>query len=65
MSSWDGAALVTHGSQTMSTPRGEFVLEMHERRTLSRDGQTMTVASTRTTPRGKIATTLVYRRSDG
>ena len=65
MSSWDGAALVTAGSQTVSTPRGELTLETQERRTLSSDGQTMTVASIRTTPRGDIAITLVYRKSDG
>ena len=65
MSSWDDAALVTDGSQTMSTPRGEFTFETQERRTLSSDAQTMTVVSTRTTPRGEMTTTLVYRKSDG
>ena len=65
MSSWDGAALITQGSQTMSTPRGEVTLETQERRTLSSDGQTITVAATRTTPRGEITTTLVYRKSAG
>lgn len=64
ISSWDDAALVTEGSQTVSTPRGEFVIEIQERRTLSNNGQTMTVFSTRTTPRGEIKTTLVYRKSD-
>ena len=65
MSSWEGGALVTEGSQTLSTPRGEFTLEMQERRTLSDNGQTMTVVSTRTTPRGDITAALVYRKSDG
>jgi len=64
ISSWDDATLVTEGSQTVSTPRGEFVLEIQERRTLSNNGQTMTVSSTRTTPRGEVKTTLVYRKSD-
>ena len=64
ISSWDGVTLVTEGSQTVSTPRGEFVIEIQERRTLSNNGQTMTVFSTRTTPRGEIKTTLVYRKSD-
>lgn len=64
-SSWDGAALVTTGTQTVSTPRGELMLETQERRTLSSDGQTMAVGSTRTTPRGDITVTLVYRKSDG
>ena len=63
-SSWEGATLVTTGSQTLSTPRGEFTLETEDRRTLSDAGQTMTVASTRTTPRGDIAFMLVYRRAN-
>ena len=60
---WDGAALVTEGAQQLSTPRGEFTLELSERRTLTGDGSTMIVESTRTTPRGDIATTLVYRKA--
>ena len=64
ISSWDDAALVTEGSQTVSTPRGEVVIEIQERRALSNNGQTMTVSSTRTTPRGEVKTTLVYRKSD-
>jgi len=63
-SSWDGAALVTAGSHTVSTSRGELTLEIQERRTLSNDGQTMTVASTLTTPRRDITITLVYRKAD-
>ena len=61
-SRWDGAALVTEGAQSVSTPRGDFSLEFTEWRTLSADGGTMTVESVRSTPRGDIETTLVYRR---
>ncbi len=61
-SRWDGAALVTEGAQSVDTPRGSFTLEFSERRTLSADGATMTVETTRSTPRGDIDTTLVYRR---
>ena len=61
-SRWDGAALVTEGAQSVDTPRGSFTLEFSERRTLSADGATMTVETTRSTPRGDIETTLVYRR---
>lgn len=64
-SSWDDAALVTEGSQMVSTPRGELTLESHERRTLSDGGQTMTITTTRTTPRGDVTATLVYRKSTG
>ena len=62
-SRWDGAALVTEGSNVVSTPRGELTLGIHERRTLSPDGETMTVESTRTTPRGELNATVVYLKS--
>lgn len=62
-SRWDGSALVTAGSQTLETPRGAFTMDMTERRALSADGQAMTVESTRTTPRGDLTTTLVYRKA--
>ena len=63
VSRWDGAALVTEGSQSFETPRGAFTMEMREHRSLSADNQTLTVESARTTPRGEVAVTLVYRRS--
>ena len=59
-SRWDGAALVTEGTQSVSTPRGDFSLEFTEWRTLSADGGTMTVEPS-ATPRVH-RTTLVYRR---
>ena len=40
-----------------------FSLELFERHTLSRDGQTLTVETTRVTPRGNITTTLVYTKT--
>lgn len=61
-SRWDGAALVTEGTQSVSTPRGDFSLEFTEWRTLSADGATMTVETVRSTPRGDVEATLVYRR---
>ena len=62
-SHWDGGQLISEGSQTVSTPRGEFTLETREVRSLSEDGQTMTIVTTRTTPRGDRTLTLVYQRS--
>jgi hypothetical protein len=62
---WDDAALVTEGSQTVSPPRGELTLESYERRTLSDGGQTMTITTTWTTPRGDVTATLVYRKPTG
>ena len=61
-SSWEGGTLVTEGTQELSTPRGNFSIDLVERRTLADDGQTLTVESTRTTRRGDISATLVYRK---
>ncbi len=62
-SAWDGSALVTEGNQQLSTPRGDFSIDIVERRTLSDDGQTMTIESTRAMPFGDMAMTLVYTKS--
>jgi len=59
---WKGRALVTEGTQELSTPRGDFSIDLVERRTLADDGQTFTVESTRATPRGDFRATLVYRK---
>ncbi len=61
--SWDGGTLVTSGTQEMETPRGNVSLELTELRTLSADGQTLVIESTRGTPRGERTMTLVYRRT--
>ena len=60
---WDGATLVIEGSMQISTPRGEFSIDTVSRHTLADDGQTLTQTSTRSTPRGDIDLTLVYRRT--
>lgn len=62
MSSWNGTTLVTQGSAEISTPRGDFIIQTEERRTISDDGQTMTVESTRRTPRGNRQLVLVYQK---
>ncbi len=62
VSRWDGAALVTEGTIEVETRLRDFSIAVTERRTLSADGQTMTIAATRTTPRGDVDSTLVYRR---
>jgi hypothetical protein len=50
---WEGVALVTNSTQSMSTGRGAITIKTREIRTLSDDGQTMTVQSTIDTPGGK------------
>ena len=62
-SRWDGAALLTEGTNSISTPSGDMTIDIQKRRTLSPDGQTMTVESTRTMPFGEMNVTLVYRKS--
>ena len=57
-----GTILVTEGIIEMSTSRGEFSVELFESLSLSDDGRTLTVDSTRITPRDHIAATLVYRK---
>lgn len=61
--SWDGATLVTEGTQSIETGRGNFSIDITERRTLSSDGQTLTIDTTRSTPRGDQTFTLVYQKA--
>ena len=60
---WDGGTLVISGSQELETPRGNFSITLNELRTLSADGQTLVIESTRGTPRGERTMTLVYRKA--
>ena len=61
--SWDGAVLVTEGTQSIETGRGNFSLDITERRTLSSDGQTLTNETTRSTPRGDRTFRRVYQKA--
>ena len=61
--SWDGATLVTAGTQSIETGRGNFSFDITERRTLSSAGQTLTIETTRVTGRGTQTFTLVYRKA--
>jgi len=61
-SSWDGTTLLTVGTMEMSTPRGDFSMDIIEQRSLSADGRTLTVQSVRMLPFGEVASTLVYRK---
>ena len=46
----------------MSTPRGDFSIDILEQRSLSVDGRTLTVQSVRMLPFGDVVSTLVYRK---
>ena len=61
-SRWDGATIVTEGTQDIPRLLRDISIPLTERRSLSADGRTMTVESTRTMPFGDVAVTLVYRK---
>ena len=60
---WDGGTFVISGSQELETPRGNFAITLNELRTLSANGQTLVIESTRGAPRGERTMTLVYRKT--
>ena len=60
---WEGMALVTDATLSMSTPRGDMSMKTREVRTLSDDRNTMALVSTMDTPGGKRITTVTFARS--
>jgi hypothetical protein len=60
-SRWDGAALVTEGDQTMTTPNGEFTMKFKETRSLAEDGS-MVVVRVSESPRGEQTRKTVYKK---
>lgn len=61
-STWDGGALVTESTQTMTTPMGEMTIQSKEVRTVSPDGSSIIVWTTTTTPRGTNTRKTVFTR---
>ena len=57
---WDGANLVITGKQAMSTPQGD--VEIDSKEVYSVSGSTLTVTTTRTTPRGENTRKLVFNK---
>ncbi len=62
-SHWDGATLVSEGSRELSFGGGDITIEVRQVRSLSADGQTLTVEVTRTSPRGANTNTFVYTKA--
>lgn len=58
--SWNGANLVVTGKQAVSTPQGEFELDIKDVYSVS--DSTLTLTSTRTTPRGENTRKLVFNK---
>ena len=59
---WEGEALVTTGSVSVSNMRGDMTIKTRAMRSVSGDGGTMTLALTADTPRGKRTTTVAFAR---
>ena len=58
--SWDGANLVVAGKQAISTPQGDFEIESKDVYSVS--GTTLTLTTTRITPRGENTRKLVFNK---
>jgi hypothetical protein len=59
---WVDATLVSRTTAKMNDPQGGRNVEMTDVRSLSANGQVMTVVVTRQTPRGEVKQTLVYNK---
>ena len=57
---WDGANLVITGKQAISTPQGEMAIDTKEVYSVS--GSTLTVTTSRTTPRGENTRQVVFNK---
>jgi hypothetical protein len=57
---WDGASLVIESIGSMNGPNGAMTMSSKEVRTLSEDGKTMTVVTTRSGPNGEVTSKRVY-----
>jgi hypothetical protein len=58
--SWDGANLVIAGQQSISTPQGDFEIDMKDVYPLANG--VLTISTTRVTPRGEATRKLVYNK---
>lgn len=58
---WEGANLVVAGKQKISTPAGEFEIDMKD--VYSVAGPVLTITTTRVTPRGETTRKLVYNKA--
>ena len=61
-SKWSGATLVIEGTQKMSTPNGDFDIDIKNEYALSEGGKTLTVTTTRSQPDRDITSKRVYTK---
>jgi hypothetical protein len=58
--SWEGANLVLTGKQAISTPQGDFEIDIKDVYSVS--GTVLTITTSRTTPRGEMTRKLVFNK---
>ena len=61
---WEGAVLVIESELSVAGPRGDITLSTREVRSLSEDGNTMTLVATGKMPFGTISSTVILARTD-
>src|SRR5207247_3592228 len=61
-SKWNKDSLVIEGTQKVSSPRGDFEVQVKEEFSLSADGKTLTVHTTRNTPMGENTMKQVFNK---
>jgi len=59
---WNQDTLVIEGTQKMSTPNGDFDIDIKNEYSLSADGKTLTLVSTRSTPQGDTTTKQIFNK---
>jgi len=60
---WHKSSLVTEGNQQMATGSRDIAMRVKQEFSLSKDGQLLTVKTTRDTPRGQMNTKQIFRKS--
>jgi hypothetical protein len=60
---WKKSTLVTEGKQQVASREGEVHIQIKQEFALSKDARTLTVKTTRITPRGLFTTKQVFRKS--
>ncbi len=61
---WEGVALVIQSVLSVAGPQGDMTLTTREVRSLSQDGNTMTLVATGKMPFGTISSTVTLVRAD-
>lgn len=63
-SNWHKGSLVTEGTQQISMGSGEVDLRIKQEFSLSKDGKTLTVKTTRSTARGQMQIKQIFKKSN-